>query len=267
MSFKVIIENHVAVVAFDRAEKANSLHEPAWGEMRDIFGELHENPEVRAIVLTGEGKTFCAGIDLETLMGLQRFNAESCEGRKREKLRKFIFYLQDCITAIEKCRKPVLAAVHGACVGGGVDIIAACDMRYCTDDAYFSIKEIDLGLVADIGTLQRLPKMLQPGMVAEMAYTGRKVGGREAVKIGLCNRSFADKETLLTEVKKIAATIAEKTPLGIRGTKEMLLYARDHSVADALNYMTAWNASMLLSEDLIEAFSAAAEKRKANFKG
>lgn len=266
-SFLVQIKDHIATVSFNRPEKANALNEKAWDEMPQIFRELHENPEVRVIVLTGEGKNFCAGIDLSLLMGLQRFNEISCEGRKREKLRGFIFRLQDAITAIEDCRKPVLAAIHGACVGGAVDIVSACDMRYCTEDAYFSIKEIDLGLVADIGTLQRLPKILQPGIVAEMAYTGRKVSGEEAARIGLCNRVYPSQEAMLEEVQGIAATIAAKSPLVVRGTKEMLLYARDHTVAESLNYMTAWNASMLLSDDLMEAFAAQMEKRAPKFKG
>lgn len=265
-SFKVTVENHIAHVAFNRPEKANSLHGPAWEEMRDIFRSLHDNPEARVIVLSGEGNHFCAGIDLATLMDLQKYATISCEGRKREHLRSFIFRLQECISAIEACRKPVLAAIHNTCVGGAVDIISACDMRYCTDDAYFSIKEIDLGLVADIGTLQRLPKIIGPGIVAEMAYTGRDVLGPEAKEIGLVNQSFKTKEQLMEQVLSIATTIAAKSPLCIRGTKEILLYTRDHSVAESLNYMTAWNASMLLSDDLTEAFQAFMEKRSPVFK-
>jgi enoyl-CoA hydratase len=264
--FKVSLENHVAVVSFNRPAKANSLHLPAWEEMQSIFEALHDNEDARVIVLSGEGKHFCAGIDLTTLMSLQQFQSISCEGRKREKLRAFIFKLQQTITAIEKCRKPVLAAIHKACVGGAVDIVTACDIRYCTDDAYFSIKEIDLGLVADIGTLQRLPTIINPGMVAEMAYTGRKVFGPEAEKIGLVNRTYSNKETMLKSVMEIARMIASKSPLCIRGTKEMLLYKRDNTVDNSLNYMVAWNASMLLSEDLMEAFQANMEKRKALFK-
>lgn len=263
--FKVTIENHIAQVAFNRPEKANSLHMPAWEEMRDIFDALHENVGVRVIVLSGEGNHFCAGIDLATLMDLQRFGTIDCEGRKREALRKFIFNLQDTITSIERCRKPVLAAIHKTCIGGGLDIVSACDMRYCTADAYFSIKEIDLGLVADIGSLQRLPNILQPGMVAEMAYTGRKVFGEEAEKIGLVNHFYHTREDMMDAVMKLAAMIASKSPLCIRGTKEMLLYKRDHSTSDALDYMVAWNASMLLSNDLQEAFRATMEKRAAVF--
>ena len=206
-------------------------------------------------------------MDLETLMDIQKFNEIDCEGRKREAIRKFIFKLQDCINSIEACRKPVLAAVHRACVGGAVDIVSACDMRYCTDDAYFSVKEIDLGLVADLGTMQRLPKIISPGMAPEMAYTGRRVMGPEAEKIGLANQSFPDRKTMLEHVTGLAKTIASKSPLCVRGTKEILLHTRDHPVGDGLNYMAAWNASMLISNDLMEAFQANMERREAKFEG
>lgn len=263
--FSVQIENHIARVAFNRPDKANALHLPAWEEMRAVFQYLHEEPSARVIVLTGEGKHFCAGIDLTTLMDLQQFQSMDCEGRKREALRNFILNLQDTITAIERCRKPVIAAIHRACVGGGVDIISACDMRYCTEDAYFSIKEIDLGLVADIGTLQRLPTILNPGIVAELAYTGRKVSGPEAQQIGLVNRSFASQEAMMEAVMEMAAQIAAKSPLVVRGTKEMLLYKRDHTVTDALDNMATWNAAMFFSKDLLEAFQANMERRPAAF--
>lgn len=263
-SFKVEIENKIATVSFNRPNKSNSLHMEAWDEMKVIFEEMHENPEVRVVILAGEGKNFCAGIDLSLLMNIQQFN-KGCPARSREKLRKFIIHLQETITSIERCRKPVLAAIHKACIGGAVDIIAACDMRYCTNDAYFTIREVDLGLVADIGTMQRLPNVLNPGMMAEMAYTGRNVYGEEAAKIGLVNRSFETREALLTEVKKIAKTIAEKSPIVIRGTKEILLHKRDHSVADSLEYMATWNAGMLMSNDIQQAFKAYMMKEKPEF--
>ena len=254
-SFKIEIKNKFATVSFNRPDNSNSLHREAWEEMKAIFEEMHENPEVRAIILAGEGKNFCAGIDLSLLMNIQQFN-DGCPARSREKLRNFILFLQDCITSIERCRKPVLAAIHKACIGGAVDIIAACDMRYCTDDTYFTIREVDLGLVADIGTMQRLPTILNPGMMAEMAYTGRNVYGEEAAKIGLVNRSFATREELLTAVTKIAETIAEKSPIVIRGTKEILLHKRDHTVNESLEYVATWNAGMLFSNDIQEAFKA-----------
>lgn len=263
--FKLSIENKIAQVAFNRPEKSNALHAEAWDELKAVFEHLHEAPEVRVIILSGEGKNFCSGIDLSLLMNIQQVQSIKGEARKREALRKTIVKLQDCISAIENCRKPVLAAIHRACIGGGVDIVSACDMRYCTEDAYFTIKEIDLGLVADIGTLQRLPKILNPGIVAEMAYTGRKVGGSEAKEIGLVNRIYADKESMLNGITEIAATIAEKSPVCIRGTKEILLYTRDHSVNDALHYMATWNAGMLISNDIMEAFQATIQKRKPVF--
>lgn len=264
--FKIKIENKVATVAFNRPEKSNALHMEAWKEMKKIFNSLSNGPEVRAIVLTGEGKNFCAGIDLELLMSVAEYQKIECSGRRSEEIRKLVLTLQEAVNSIENCKKPVLAAVHGGCIGGGVDIIAACDMRYSTDDAYFTIKEIDLGMVADLGTLQRLPKLISPGMVSEMAYTGRKVHGKEANESGLVNQSYPTRDELLESVTKLAQSIASKSPLSIRGTKEVLKYSRDHSVDDSLNYMATWNAAMLLSDDLSEAFKASMEKRAPKFK-
>lgn len=263
--FKVEIEHKIAQVYFNRPSKANSLHMEAWSEMKTIFTALSKNDRVRVVILAGEGKHFCAGIDLELLMSINKLKDLSCQGKRSEKVREFILTLQQSISAIEQCSKPVLAAIHNGCVGGGVDIATACDMRYCSEDAYFTIKEIDLGMVADLGTLQRLPKIISPGMAAEMAYTGRKVFGPEAKNIGLVNHCYPSKKILMNDVLKIAATIASKSPLSIRGTKDILHYSREHSVEDSLNYMSTWNASMLLSEDLTEAFQAAVDKRLPQF--
>jgi enoyl-CoA hydratase len=252
-------------VAFNRPDKANSLNKQAWDEMKSIFEEADQNPEVRVIILSGEGKHFCAGIDLSMLMNIGGFQGKGCESRKRETFRKELAYLQDCVSAIEKCRKPVIAAIQKACVGGGVDIISACDMRYCTEDAFFSIKEVDMGLVADVGTMQRLPKIIPYGIAAELAYTGRKVFGQEGKEIGLINQVYADKASMMEEVQKIAATIASKSPVVIRGTKHILQHTRDHSVNEGLNYMQTWNAAFIFSEDIMEAFQATMQKRKPVF--
>jgi len=264
--FEITIRDYVAQVSFNRPHKANAMHMEAWEEMQQIFERMDELEEVRVIVLTGEGKHFCAGIDLDLLTSIHEYQTIKCEGRKREALRRFILKLQDTITAIEKCRKPVIAAIHRGCIGGAVDIVTACDMRYCTQDAYFTIKEIDLGFAADIGTLQRLPKIINPGMAAELAYTGRNVAGEEARELGLVTRVYADQSTMMEEVMQIATAIAAKSPLAIRSTKQMLLYSRDHSVAESLDYMATWNAGVLLSKDLIEAFQATMEKREPEFK-
>ena len=264
-TFRIQVSRHVAQVAINRPEKANALDQGAWHELRLLFESLDALPDVRVIILSGEGRHFCSGIDLSLLMNITDRSNNSCEGRTRERLRKSILDLQSSIRAIEKCRKPVLAAIHGGCIGGGVDLISGCDMRYCTDDALFTIKEIDVGMVADLGTLQRLPKLVGEGMVRELAYTGRNVSGKEAREIGLVNRTYVDRDTMMADVQQLAAQIAAKSPLSIRGTKEMLNYARDHSVEDGLNYIATWNAAMLLSTDLNEAVQAKLQKREARF--
>ena len=265
-SFLVSITDHIAEVRFNRPDKANALHAPAWEELRTIFTGLADNPAVRVVILSGEGRHFCAGIDLTMLMSINQQMQDSCEGRKRERLRKHILYLQSCIQAIEDCPVPVLAAVQGGCIGGGLDIISACDMRYASTEAYFTIKEVDMGMVADLGTLQRLPKLISDGLAREMAYTGRKVGAAEAQACGLVNQVFDDPAALAAGVRALAATIAAKSPLSIRGTKEMLLHARDHSVAEGLNYIATWNAGMILSEDLAKAFQASLSKQPPVFR-
>lgn len=258
------IENHVAQLRFNRPQRANALNQTAWNELQSVFETLDEDDSVRVIVLSGEGKHFCSGIDLELLMSVAGLT-ETCEGRKREKLRKQILALQTPINAIEQCCKPVIAAIQGGCIGGGVDIAAACDMRYSTEDAYFSIREIDMGMVADLGTLQRLPHIIPQGTLREIAYTGRSVFGPEAERMGLVNRAFETVEKMRESVAEVARQIAAKSPLSIRGTKHILNHSRDHSVADGLDYMATWNAAMLLSNDLMEAFQASMQKREAKF--
>ena len=262
----VTLQDHIATIRLNRPDKANAMNATMWQEIRQAFDWVDATPEARVAVLQAEGKYFTAGIDLQMMMGLPATLADDCEGRMREKLRRLILDLQDTLTSLERCRKPVLAAIAGGCIGGGIDLITCADMRYASSDAFFTIKEIDIGMVADVGTLQRLPKLIGQGITRELAYTGRKFDAAEAHSMGLVNRVFESREALYAGVQAIAAEIAAKSPLSIRGTKEMLNYARDHSVADSLNFIATWNAAMLQSKDLMEAMSSSMAKKVPSFK-
>ncbi len=257
--------DHVAEIRLNRPDKSNAMNAAMWQEIRQAFEWVDARPEARVAILSGEGKNFCAGIDLAMLGSIQQQIADADGARSRETLRRLILDLQDCLSSIERCRKPVLAAIQGACVGGALDLVTCCDMRYAAADAVFSIKEIDLGMVADVGTLQRLPRLIGQGMARELAYTGRKVDADEAERLGLINCKFGSISELTVDVRKIAQTIAAKSPLAIRGTKDVLNFSRDHAVADGLNYVAGWNAAMLLSADLGECIAAQREKRQPNF--
>ncbi|MEQ1515614.1 MAG: crotonase/enoyl-CoA hydratase family protein [Usitatibacteraceae bacterium] len=265
-TLQLSVEKHIAYVRLNRPDKANAMSRAMWIEIGAAFDWIDETADVRVAVLSGNGAHFTSGIDLAMLAGVADEVDDDCEGRKREKLRRTILKLQDTLTSLERCRKPVLAAIHGACIGGGIDLICCADMRYCSSDAYFSIKEIDMGMTADVGTLQRLPKLVGDGMVRELAYTGRKVASDDARNLGLVNRVFDSPEALLQGVMEIAADIAAKSPLAIRGTKEMIVYARDHTVADSLNYIATWNAAMLMSSDLQEAMMSGMQKKTPTFR-
>jgi enoyl-CoA hydratase len=265
-SIRVTLEQHVARLELNRPDKANALDARMWNELREAMQWVDRCDEARVAILSGAGRLFSAGIDLEMLHELRRFAQADCRGRGAERLRLMILDIQDTVSAIERCRKPVIAQIHGACVGGGIDIVSACDMRYCSDDAWFSVKEVDVGLTADVGTLQRLPKLIGEGMARELAHTARRVGAAEAQQIRLVNRACGSVQDLAAAVAGMAALIASKPPLALRGTKEMITYARDHSVADGLNYIATWNAAMLLSSDLEEALAAQREKRAARFR-
>ncbi len=263
--FKVNISDKIATVSINRADKANALNMKAWAELKSAFEALDKEKEARVIILKGEGKHFCSGMDIAALMEIAQVQSMDCQSRMREAFREKLFALQDAVSSLEKCQKPVLAAIHGACIGGGVDMVTAADIRYATHDAKFCIKEVDMGLVADMGTLQRLPKLISPALVAELAYTGRNMLGKEAEQVGLVNKSFDNLEAMHIYVQEIAKSIASKSPVVIRGTKNVLKYTRDHSVEDSLNYMTSWNAGMIFSKDIMEAMAASFEKRAAKF--
>jgi enoyl-CoA hydratase len=255
----------VAEVHLNRPQCSNAINEAMWQELRAAFAWVDATPTVRVAILGGAGRNFCAGIDLAMLAGVGKTVAHVDPGRSREMLRRVILDLQDCLSSVERCRKPVLAAIQGACIGGAIDLVTCCDMRYAAAGVQFSVREIDVGMTADVGTLQRLPRLIADGIARELAYTGRSVDGQEAQRIGLVNQLFETPELLLEGVRTIARSIAGKSPLAIRGTKEMLNYGRDHSVADGLNYIATWNAAMLMSADLEETMAAMGERRPPRF--
>ncbi len=260
------IENHIAHIKLNRPGKLNTLIMEFWQEMVDVFAEIENTAEARVVVISSLGKHFTAGLDLNAFGSLAgEMQAAKDPARVREQMRNNVREMQESFTVIEKCRLPVLIAIQGGCIGGGVDLISAGDMRYCTAEAFFCIQEINIGMTADVGTLQRLPHLIPSGIVRDLAYTGRRMPATEAKEVGLVNEVFESQEAMLSKVLEIAGTIASKSPLAIHGTKEMLNYTRDHSVDDALNYMAVWQSGMLFSNDLFEAAAANAQKREPVF--
>lgn len=207
--------------------------------MIDCFNSLSYDPDCRAIVLSGAGKMFSAGIDLQTFITVGQEGAEIEDtARKSYMLRKIIPELQESFNVIEKCRKPVIAVIHSGCIGGGVDMVTACDMRYCTSDAFFEVKEVKMGLAADIGTLQRLPKVIgNNSLVRELVYTGRQIDAKEALQAGLVNRVFESKEEMVKKALEIASEMAQLSPVAVQTSKLSMNYSRDHSVQDGLNHI------------------------------
>lgn len=263
-AFSVKVADKIAVVTINRPDKVNAMNADFWTEIIDIFRWIDATDEIRVVVLTGEGKHFSSGIDLMLLAQVSNKLGKDI-ARNARSLRQTILTLQASFNAVDDCTKPVLAAIQGYCIGGAIDLISACDMRYATLDAKFSIKEIDMGMAADVGTLQRLPRLIGDGMMRELAYTGRTIDGNEAQSMGLVNRTFADQPALLEGVMQIAAEIASKSPIAVRGTKEMIRYMRDHRVDDGLEYIATWNAAMLQSDDMRIAMAAHMTKQKPEF--
>jgi len=263
-AFEVEIGDGVAHVIMNRPDTFNAMDGAFWTETGKIFRAMSDNPEVRVIVLSSTGKHYTAGMDFKFFSGMAAM-PEADPGRQREQVRRLVSQFQESFNAIEQCRVPVLTAIHGACIGGGVDMSCACDMRYCSEDAYFTIQEIKIGMTADVGTLQRLPHLMPSGLVRELAFTGRKLGAAEALSSGFVSRVYDDHDHLVSGVLEIAKEIASRSPLAILGSKEMLDYARDHSVMDGLNYIATWNSAMVITQDLEEGMRAQAERRTPSY--
>jgi enoyl-CoA hydratase len=264
-TFDFSVTDHIARVTMNRPERRNAMSLQFWSELGAVFTHIDQLPEVRVAILSSTGKHFTSGLDLSEFAVIAAELPQGDRGRSSDRFRRLVLQMQQSFTAIERCRVPVLAAIQGGCIGGGVDMVTACDMRYCTDDAFFCIHEINIGMTADVGTLQRLPKLISEGVARELAFTGRRMLAPQALQVGLVNAVYPTHEELLAQVQKTAIEIASKSPLATVGTKEMLNYTRDHSVEDALRYVASWNAGMFFTEDLMEQLAANSEKRAANF--
>lgn len=262
--FSLSVDGAIAHLAMNRPARANAMTPDFWSGLPAQVGDLSRRPEIRALVISGNGRHFSGGMDLSAFQDIAALLTKE-PGRAAHAFRDLILRLQETFTALERAPFPVIAAIHGACIGGAIDMITACDLRVASADAYFAIEEIHIGMAADVGTLQRLPRLVAPAIAAELAYTGRRFDAAEARAIGLVSQVLPDRDATLAAAFELARSIAEKSPLAIAGIKRNLAYARDHSVADGLDYMATWNAGMLRPEDLMAAIAAKAAKAKATF--
>lgn len=268
-SLRVEQADGIAEVVLTGPGKGNALGPDFWREMPEALRALDADESVRVVLLRGEGSHFTYGLDL---MGMMEslgplISGEGNLALERTRLLKLIESMQGATEGLARCRKPVLAAVHGWCIGGGMDLIAACDFRYCSREAKFSLREVKVGIVADLGALQRLPRIIGEGNTRELAYTGGDVDSARALQMGLVNQVFDTPEALLSEARATARRIADNPPLVVQGAKQVMEYCADKSVADGLRYVAVWNSAFLQSHDLTEAFAAFAERRPPRFQG
>ncbi len=264
--FEVEITSHVAHVKFCRPDKRNSMTPDFWNELPQLIDKLDSSGEVRVIVLSSTGPHFTAGMDLSVFAGALE---DSIKANKLP-VRAAKFYdtvkrLQNTFSCLAHARVPVLAAIQGGCIGAGVDLATACDMRYASKDAFFTIQETNIAMTADVGTFPRLSKIIPDGIVRELAYTGRGMPAEEALRWGLVNAVYDTHEEMLEAVMNIANVIASKAPMTIYGCKKMIQYSQDHSVADTLDYVGVWNASFFNKAEIMESMKAKQEKREPNY--
>ncbi|WP_419816751.1 crotonase/enoyl-CoA hydratase family protein [Glacieibacterium sp.] len=254
----------VATVTMIRPQALNTMNQAFWTEIIEIFGAIDADPGIRAVVVASTGKHFTAGLDL-AWAGATLGGPPGDAGRAREAFRRHVKHMQDSFTVVDRCRVPVIAVVHGGCIGGGVDFVTACDMRVGTADCFFTIQEINIAIVADVGTLQRIPHLLPQGIVRELAYTGRRFPAEEAARYGFLNRVAADHDAALAAAHELARDIAAKSPLAITGIKAVLNHGRDHSIDDGLEFVALWNTGMLQGEDVPNAVAAQLKRDTARY--
>jgi enoyl-CoA hydratase len=267
-SFKVEISEHVANLILSRPDQLNTMSRDFWVELGEVTEEINMNSEVRVLIMSSTGKHFCAGMDLTAFSnGVDNIPEDKKPDHARigEAVYRVAKELQGYISSLESIRVPVIAAIHGGCVGGAVDLVTACDIRLASDDAFFCIQEINIGMAADVGTLQRLPKIIPDSKMREMAYTGRRMYAEEAKESGLVSDTFESHEKLLEAANNLAKEIATKSPIAIHGLKAVMNYSRDHSISDSLDFNALWSGAMLSQRDMTEAMTANMEKRDASF--
>jgi len=270
-------DGHVATVWLDRPEARNAMGPAFWDDLVAAMTEVSTDVDIRAVVVAARGPHFSVGLDLKAMAGLLTGGGSGADRPRGDgppsmavravASRAGIKRLQQSISAVADCPKPVIAAIHGYCLGGGVDLACACDIRLASADALFSVRETKVAIVADLGSLQRLPRIIGKGHVAELAYTGKDITAARAREIGLVNDVFADAGAVVAGAQAMAAEIAANSPLAVEGTKAVLTAGEDHSVAEGLDYVAAWNAGFLQSDDLVEAMTAFMAKRPPEFRG
>jgi len=267
-SFNLEIEDNIANIILSRPEQLNSMSRKFWVELPEILEEVNRNSEIRVLIISSTGKHFCAGMDLSAFdNGVANIPKEKRPDNARigEALYRSAKELQEYISKLEKIRVPVIAAIHGGCIGGAVDLVTACDIRLATTDAFFCIQEINIGMAADVGTLQRLPRIIPDSKMRELAYTGRRMLADEAKESGLVSDVYNSQEEMVNAAKEMANEIAKKSPIAIYGLKALMNYSRDHTISDSLDFNALWSGAMLSPRDMEEAIKAFVEKREATF--
>ena len=269
-SFKYSSEEGIGHLVLNKGEDLNKMTMNFWYELPKILDEIDRDASLRVLILSSTGKHFCAGMDLKNFGTLGNDSEKKTnvpdKARIGENLYRVAKELQDMLSKLEKLRIPVLAGIQGGCIGGGLDLVTAADMRFASKDAFFCIQEINFGMAADIGTLQRLPRVIPEGKVRELAYTGRRMPAEEALEAGLVNKVYESHEEMVAGIKEMATVIASKSPLAVYGTKAILNFSRDHTIAEGLEYNALWSGAMLPQEDMAEAMMSNMEKRDPEFK-
>ena len=266
--FALKVKDHICDLVLNRPNELNTMTRDFWVELGDALEEINRNSDIRVVVLSSTGKHFCAGMDLSAFSnGVDDIpnDKKPDHARVGEVLYRTAKELQGYISKLEEIRVPVIAAVHGGVIGGALDLITACDMRFASNDAFFCIQEINIGMAADVGTLQRLPKIIPDSKMREMAYTGRRMLAEEAKDSGLVGEIYKTHDEMLDAVHKLATEIASKSPVAIYGLKAVMNYSRDHNVSDSLDFNALWSGAMLSQTDMTEAMTAQMEKRDASF--